>query len=119
MTAAETRVYHLGEFHSFEARGRRFLYLVPAGAIFELDAAAQAVIDRLAGGEASHDALTAHLAAQGLPTEDAHDLLAELYHSRVIVSGDLRPEPLQDAPADFPLQTLVLNLTNQCNLSCQ
>ncbi len=26
---------------------------------------------------------------------------------------------LRRRPADFPLQTLVLNLTNQCNLSCQ
>ena len=48
MTAAETRVYKLGEFHPFSAGSRRFLYLVPAGAIFELDAAAQSLIDRLA-----------------------------------------------------------------------
>ena len=30
-----------------------------------------------------------------------------------------RPGPLENPPADFPLQTLVMNLTNQCNLSCQ
>lgn len=119
MTAAGTRVYRLGEFHAFEARGRRFLYLVPAGAIFELDAFAQAVIDRLTTCESSHDELAESLASRGLAAQDAHELLNELYQSRVIVAGDLRPEPLQDAPAEFPLQTLVLNLTNQCNLSCQ
>ena len=108
MTATGTRVYRLGEFHSFSARGRQFLYLVPAGAIFELDDAAQKLIDRLAEGEATEEELDAE-----------PELIAELHRARVIVSGDLRPDPPQDVPADFPLQTLVLNLTNQCNLSCQ
>ncbi len=31
-------VYRLGEFHRFEAAGAHFLYLVPAGAIFAVDA---------------------------------------------------------------------------------
>ena len=119
MIAADARVYRLGEFHPFAAGGHRFLYLVPAGAIFELDAAAQTVIDRLAGGEASHDDLLAQLNAQNVSTPDAQELIVELYQSRVITAGDIKPEPLQEAPADFPLQTLVLNLTNQCNLSCQ
>jgi uncharacterized protein len=117
--AVETRVYRRGEFHSFSTGGRQFLYLVPAGAIFELDSAAQAVLEQLAGGEVSHDELAARLTGRGLALPDAQDLLAELYHSRVIVADDLPPDPPQDAPADFPLQTLVLNLTNQCNLSCQ
>src|SRR5437660_8102108 len=39
--------------------------------------------------------------------------------SGVIVAGNATPEPPQTPPTDFPLQTLVLNLTNQCNLSCQ
>jgi len=117
--AAETRFYRRGEFHSFSARNRRFLYLVPAGAIFELDGAAEMLLDRLAEGEASEEQLIADLGARGFPAEDAQELIAELYQSRVIVTENLPPEPLEDAPADFPLQTLVLNLTNQCNLSCQ
>ena len=112
MTATDTRVYRLGEFHAFESAGRRFLYLVPAGAIFELDDAAAAVLDRLARSEASQDELTAEL---GVPGE----LIEELYYSRAIVTGSPAPEPPQNAPVVFPLQTLVLNLTNQCNLSCQ
>jgi uncharacterized protein len=119
VNAADAGTYRLGEFHSFSAEGRHFLYLVPAGAIFETDIAAKTVIDRLAAGEASHDQLTAALAAASLSASDAGELLAELYRSRVIVTGDLPPEPLQEAPENFPLQTLVLNLTNQCNLSCQ
>ena len=131
MIAAETRAYHLGEFRAFSAAGRRFLYLVPAGAIFELDAAAQTLIDRLACSEATHDQLVAELTAQGFSASDAQELIAELSQSRVIVGGDPAVGAVydravvdsayscDDAPADFPLQTLVLNLTNQCNLSCQ
>jgi len=52
MTATETRTYRLGEFHKFDGGGRQFLYLVPAGAIFELDDGAAAVIDALSAGEA-------------------------------------------------------------------
>ncbi|HEX4595731.1 MAG TPA: radical SAM protein [Bryobacteraceae bacterium] len=119
MIATDTRAYRLGEFHPFSARDRRFLYLVPAGAIFELDGAAELLLERLAEGEASEEQLVADLAAHGFPAADAQELISELYQSRVIVSENLPPEPLQEAPADFPLQTLVLNLTNQCNLSCQ
>ena len=98
--------YRLGEFHTFEGGGRRFVYLVPAGAIFELDDDAGALIDRLVSGEAS---------LEDFPPE----LVAEMRHARLIVTGDPVPEPVQEPPAAFPLQTLVLNLTNQCNLSCQ
>ena len=120
MTATATdKVYRLGELHSFSSADRQFLYLVPAGAIFEVDAAAETLINRLAEGEASHDELAAALAQRGIPDGDAQELLAELHHSRVILAEDLPPEPAMDAPVDFPLQTLVLNLTNQCNLSCQ
>jgi len=47
VTATQTRTYSLGEFHSFEGGGRRFIYLVPAGAIFEMDSAVEAVIGLL------------------------------------------------------------------------
>ena len=37
----------------------------------------------------------------------------------MILARDSTPEPPSKLPDDFPLQTLVMNLTNQCNLSCQ
>ena len=118
MTATETRTYRAGEFHSFEGGGRRFLYLVPAGAVFELDSAAEKLLDRLRTGHADHDELMSELVAAGHSYSDADELLAELYHSHVIVTGDTVREPLANPPEDFPLQSLVMNLTNQCNLSC-
>ena len=39
MIADRTSDFRLGEFHEFEGAGKRFLYLVPAGAIFEVDEA--------------------------------------------------------------------------------
>jgi uncharacterized protein len=75
------------------------------------------LLDRVAEGEVSHEQLTGELAGRGV--EDAEQLIEELYFARAIVTGDALSEPVQERPADFPLQTLVLNLTNQCNLSCQ
>src|ERR1700678_4035578 len=118
MTATQTRNYRLGEFHSFEAAGRRFLYLVPAGAVFELDDAAEKLVARLSLGDAAHDELMSELVSKGYSYPDADELLGELYHSHVIVTGETVREPLANPPADFPLQSLVMNLTNQCNLSC-
>src|SRR5277367_2262987 len=119
MTATDERVYRLGELHGFESGGRRFLYLVPAGAIFEVDESAAKLIDRLAEGEAGHETLLADLVARGLEAADAEELLEEMYQSRVVVAGKYEPDAPQNAPANFPLMTLVLNLTNQCNLACQ
>jgi len=115
-TTAEAPVYRLGEFHSFEAAGQRFLYLVPAGAIFQVDEAVGALIDCLSGARLTGDQLIDGLIARGLEADDAKELVVEMAHASVIASGKNVPEPVQSPPADFPLQTLVLNLTNECNL---
>lgn len=117
MMAAVAPTYRLGEFHPFEGGDRRFLYLVPAGAIFEMDDAVSAVIAELTPGSVSHEELLSRLTARDL--DDAEELIEELYQMRVIVSHDAVREPLEAPPADFPLQSLVMNLTNQCNLSCE
>ncbi|MCU1275438.1 MAG: peaB [Bryobacterales bacterium] len=107
----------LGEFHAFEGGGKRFLYLVPSGAIFELGGAAAAVIDVLKSGPRSKQQLMADLNA--LAGADLEESIEELQQAHAIVNGALGDEPVQKAPMPFPLQTLVLNVTNQCNLSCK
>ncbi len=99
--------YRLGEFHRFG--GGRFLYLVPSAGIFELDDACRAVLSRLENGEASREELAS------LVSEEVIDELEQAH----AISTHHRPAQLQQPPPDFPLQTLVMNLTNQCNLSCQ
>jgi uncharacterized protein len=108
----------LGEFHRFESGGSQFLYLVPAGAIFELDPAAATAVKLVSEASLTHDELIGKLAHGGFPAAEAQELVAELFRARVLMTGEAKPEPLEAPPEDFPLQTLVMNLTNQCNLSC-
>jgi uncharacterized protein len=99
--------YRLGEFHQFG--DGRYLYLVPSAGIFELDDACAAVLAVLEGGEATLQELVA-IAGQ--------EAVEELHQAHAITTDGFAA-PLQQTPPDFPLQTLVMNLTNQCNLSCQ
>src|SRR5271166_237321 len=119
MVSSDTRVYRLGEFHRFDAGGARFLYLVPAGAIFAVDTAVGKLIDCLSSGELPHDSLVDRLTANDLSIGDAEELVEEMYHANVITARDSIPDTPQPLPDVFPIQTLVMNLTNQCNLSCQ
>lgn len=122
MTAAveaATRTYRLGEFHRFDAEGALFLYLVPAGAIFAVDGAVGKLVDCLVAGERTHDQLVDDLAGSGVSIGDAKELIAEMFRANVIVGRDSKPDVPQLLPEVFPIQALVMNLTNQCNLSCQ
>jgi uncharacterized protein len=113
-----------GEAHRFEAEGHDFLYLVPSAAVFALDEVTSAILDALIDGPLTREALASRLA----PRFDRNAIdngLVELYrvHAlRVDGSDDVvHPAPRQDSapkPPPIPLQTLVLNVTNQCNLSC-
>jgi uncharacterized protein len=115
----DTRTYRLGEFHRFESAGANFLYLVPAGAIFAVDSAVGKLIECLTAGELPYVQLIERLEASGLSSDDAEELIAEMAHSSVILGRETAPEQPSKLPDVFPIQTLVMNLTNQCNLSCQ
>ncbi|OJU09056.1 MAG: quinohemoprotein amine dehydrogenase maturation protein [Caulobacterales bacterium 68-7] len=118
MTLITTERYRLGEFHPFDAVDRQFIYL-PAGAMFELDDPAYAVLQRLSQSELTHQEMVKALVELGYEASDADELISELYHARVIVSGAPQPaQPVANPPADFPLSSLVMNITNQCNLAC-
>src|SRR4051812_20321133 len=117
-TETTTPTFRPGEFHEFQGAGKRFLYLVNAGAIFEVDEDTSSVLAELSQGGVTRDELIARVQARGLSSEAASELVDEMSMSRVIVSGEPVHEALQEPPAHFPLQSLVMNLTNQCNLSC-
>jgi uncharacterized protein len=109
----------LGEFHAFSGGGQNYLYLVPSGAIFALDALTSAAIQQLRAGERERLALVNDLTTQGFDKLEAEEAIAELYQARAITNGHGFADEVQRAPMPFPLQTLVLNVTNQCNLSCK
>ena len=109
-----------GEFHAFEAAGRRFLYLVPSGAVFGLDECAEQALGRLADGPKAPETLIDDL-TPNFGAEMARDTLAELHRVRAI--GEVMARPIvQDRRIiplkALPIQTLVVNVTNQCNLAC-
>ncbi len=120
MTTLLEHRYRAGEMHRFSAAGAQFVYLPQAGAIFALDEATDGVLGLLGDGVAAHDDLVAALTGQGMTMADAEGLLRELRMVRLVEAENVvaRAPVVDTPPDDFPLQALVLNVTNQCNLAC-
>ena len=120
MSAPLAHRYRAGEMHRFAAAGAEFVYLPSAGAIFAFDEATAGILARLSAGIVAHGDLVAGLVDDGMTAADAEGLLRELRLVRLIEAENVvTPGPKVDAPpADYPLQALVLNVTNQCNLAC-
>lgn len=107
------------EFHLFTAAGKSFLYLVPSAAIFALDDATSAVL-RAVGDRRQPEAGIVSALAGRFDAEVVRAAIAELLEVRAIgyehQPEDVAPRVLPMMP--FPLNTMVLNVTNQCNLAC-
>jgi uncharacterized protein len=109
----------LREFHQFQAAGRQFLYLVPSAAVFELDLVAEAVIRVVSAAARLEDAVVEALADR-FPAPAIRAAIAELGDVRAI-GYEQQPDPNEPKflpMVPFPLSTMVLNVTNQCNLAC-
>jgi len=113
-----TPAYRLGEFHEFESAGRRFLYLVPGGSIFSLNEVGEVVVDALRRRQTPQDEMAGLLENRGFDRRESSLALAELAEAGVISKGGARPEQPKIPEGTFPLQRIVLNVTNQCNLAC-
>jgi uncharacterized protein len=109
----------LREFHAFDAAGGRFLYLVPSAGVFRLDDATAAVIDALRDGPHTVPALVERLADR-FPADRVIESTEELTQVRAVGPEGAPADPVLDLlpPAGFPLTTMVLNVTNKCNLAC-
>lgn len=110
----------LREFHAFEAAGHRFLYLVPSAAVVRLDDPSEAVLCALSDGPRNREELSTDLGSRFQP-EEIRSAVSELVQMRVIGAAAAPPErvlPVLPA-ADFPLTTMVLNVTSKCNLACK
>jgi uncharacterized protein len=107
------------EFHLFQAAGRDFLYLVPSAAVFGLDAPSSAVLRVVTEATRAEDAVVGALADR-FDAPAVRAAIAELLQVRAIgyehQPEDQPPRVLPMMP--FPLSTMVLNVTNQCNLAC-
>jgi uncharacterized protein len=107
------------EFHLFHAAGRDFVYLVPSAAVFALDEPTSAVLRVLAEAPRPEEAVVSALADR-LDEAIVRGAIAELLQVRAVgyqhQPEDTPPRVLPMMP--FPLSTMVLNVTNQCNLAC-
>ncbi|SVD16114.1 uncharacterized protein METZ01_LOCUS368968, partial [marine metagenome] len=109
----------LRDFHRFEAHGTSFLYMVPSAGIFRLDEVGTAILALLAEAPRPSSLLVEGLSDRFKPNR-VLETVAELRDIQAV--GDLDAPMDQVAndlpPEDFPLNTMVLNVTNKCNLAC-
>ena len=112
--------YQLREFHSFEAAGRQFLYLVPSAAVFAIDEASGAILSSLREAPRTADDLLGSLGGR-FPRAELADALADLLEVRAIgpLGAPPEPMPITAPPTDAPLKSMVLNVTSKCNLGCK
>ena len=116
-TDAETLA--LREFHPFKADGVTYLYMVPSAGIFRMEGPSNAIIEALGKGPKVKTELINELSDQ-FNIDLLLETIDELTEIRAIgdvgAPKDLVPNDLP--PAGFPLTTMVLNVTNKCNLAC-
>ncbi len=112
-------VLHPGDCHLFEAAGRRFVYLAPSAAVMAIDAVSASVIDAVAERPRSERELVETLADRHAPA-DLEESIHELLRVRALMpKAAPPPRPARMLPlTPIPVSTMVLNVTNQCNLSC-
>jgi len=107
------------EFHLFQAAGRNFLYLVPSAAVFALDEITSAVVRVVTESRLSDEGIVQALSSR-FDARVVRAAIAELLEVRAI-GYEQQPaeQPVKMLPMmPFPLNTMVLNVTNQCNLAC-
>ena len=108
-----------GDCHVFDAGGRRYMYLAPSAAVMAVDDVSSAVLDLLRAEPQSSDTIVAQLSAR-FDSHEVEESIAELVKARAIRKRDeaVRRVPKIVPLTPMPLSTMVLNVTNQCNLSC-
>jgi uncharacterized protein len=115
----------LRDFHRFEAAGQPFVYLVPSAAVFALDEVSDSLLNLLRNGDRPREEIVAALSDR-FDAAAVSESVAELIRVRAIaerrdrapasVGADLQVGP-RVIPL-IPLSTMVLNVTNKCNLAC-
>ena len=108
-----------GDCHAFEAGGQRFVYLAPSAAVMAVDDVSAAVLDSIATRARTSEEIVADLAGR-FTANEVDESLDELVKVRALrrVDTPARRPPVVVPLTPVPLSTMVLNVTNQCNLSC-
>ena len=110
-----------GDCHSFEAAGRRFLYLAPSAAVMAHRRRARRRCSTRSPRVRSRATISSTALAGRFAAGDIDDSVAELRacpRARPRRAAPPAPLPKILPLTPVPLQTLVVNVTNQCNLAC-
>lgn len=103
----------------FPVEGHPFLFLAEENAIFELDVDLESFVR---GAQVEEPLVLAQLLARMKGTEaEKRELLDALLRRGILVPEEAEPGPIafpDPAEIDLPLQTLVLHVTEACNLGC-
>jgi uncharacterized protein len=110
--------YRPGEAHAFRAADEDFLYLVPSGAIFRMEGLPKVIVEEVRVREFDREELVARLESRGHAPLEVRTVLDEMEQAEALTSNRSKPVAPQMPVQDFPLQRVVLNVTNQCNLAC-
>ncbi|MCU1259361.1 MAG: peaB [Bryobacterales bacterium] len=112
------QTYRSAEAHAFQAAGADFLYLVPSGAIFRMEGLSKEIVDLLRATELSRDEIIDCFKGRGYLPGDIEGTLDDLEQAEALASNHVKPVKPALPIQNFPLQRVVLNVTNQCNLAC-
>ena len=110
--------YSMGDVHRFNGNNTQYAYLAASGGIVSLDTLSALILARLERSTASRPSLISSLEAEGFRALDIAEGLDELCQLNAVHDGRLHFASSEPLPVEFPLQSMVLNVTNQCNLSC-
>jgi uncharacterized protein len=110
--------YRPAEAHAFTAANEDFLYLVPSGAVFRTEGLTKEIMNLLRESELARDDIVRNLTPRGHAPAEIEATIDEMDQAEMIAKGaSRRPSPAVPLQK-FPLQRIVLNVTNQCNLAC-
>lgn len=109
----------LAEMKRFTADGKEYAFLIPSSSVVGLDEVTGAILEGFKDGPRNPAAVLETLSGH-FNHDDLVDGLSELHQVGAITA----PEHAVTIPPyrqqkDAPLSTLVLNVTNKCNLSCK
>lgn len=110
------------EHRKFRRGDRTYAFVVPMNALVELDAAALAALEAAEGGAGLGADQIERVLERRFPPGEVREAIGELGRMAILLPED-RVEWWADsafppAPPDVPLATLVLNVTQDCNMRC-
>ncbi len=114
------RNYQVAETKTIQVDGQDYLFLVADKAIFEMDRSTKATLVELGRKKPlTRQEILAGLT--GIPAEDRDEFFRELLKRRVLIAKNESVsghDNSQIHQASIPLKTLILHLTDACNLRC-